>query len=315
MRIIRIFLSIVVVFAVQSVVAQDLFSKGASPDLHLEHTVVPKETWYSLGRSYNLSPKDIAAYNNLSMDRPLEIAQVIRIPLNNTNFSQGDSKAPDEVFVPVYHIVGEKEWMYRIGLNHNKVPVEKLERWNNIKSADLKAGMKLVVGYLKVKSGNVLASANTNNSTAEVPRQTPPPVKEEVKASPPSTTITTTTSNSPQTNTSSSASTGSALGAVKEGGYFKAMYRDAGKSTSGISGIFKSTSGWNDHKYYALMSNVSVGTIIKVTFPQTGKSIFAKVLGELPDMKESAGLTLRISDAAANELGATANKFSVDISY
>jgi hypothetical protein len=35
----------------------------------------------------------------------------------------------------------------------------------------------------------------------------------------------------------------------------------------------------------------------------------------LPEMKESAGLALRISDAAARELGATANKFSVNVIY
>lgn len=63
------------------------------------------------------------------------------------------------------------------------------------------------------------------------------------------------------------------------------------------------------------MNNVMIGTIVKVNFPSTNKSIYAKVLGELPDMKESAGLSLRISDAAANELGAANNKFTVEVVY
>ena len=83
----------------------------------------------------------------------------------------------------------------------------------------------------------------------------------------------------------------------------------------GFSGIFKSTSGWNDGKYYALMNNVTVGTIVKVNYPSTNKFIYAKVLGELPDMKESAGLSLRISDAAAKELGAVNSKFNVEVRY
>ena len=63
------------------------------------------------------------------------------------------------------------------------------------------------------------------------------------------------------------------------------------------------------------MNNVPVGTIIKVGNPSNGKTVYAKVLGNLPDMKESAGLTLRISDAAATELGLASNKFPVSVHY
>ena len=63
------------------------------------------------------------------------------------------------------------------------------------------------------------------------------------------------------------------------------------------------------------MNNVPVGTIVKVNFPSTNKNIYAKVLGTLPDMKESQGLTIRISDAAATELGAGNTKFTVDVNY
>ena len=83
----------------------------------------------------------------------------------------------------------------------------------------------------------------------------------------------------------------------------------------GNAGIFKSGSGWEDGKYYALVNNIPVGTIIRVTFSSTSKSIYAKVLGQLPEMKESQGLSLRISDAAASELGAEIGKFYVQVAY
>jgi hypothetical protein len=60
---------------------------------------------------------------------------------------------------------------------------------------------------------------------------------------------------------------------------------------------------------------VAVGTILKVNNPGNGKAVYAKVLGNLPDMKESAGLTIRISDAAATELGVGSPKFPVDVKY
>ena len=100
-----------------------------------------------------------------------------------------------------------------------------------------------------------------------------------------------------------------------DGGYFRTQFSGTNKAATGTAGIFKSTSGWRDGKYYALMNNVPVGTIIKIDHPLTRKSIYAKVLGQLPDMKESSGLAIRLSDAAAAELGAGAYKFSVGVSY
>lgn len=107
----------------------------------------------------------------------------------------------------------------------------------------------------------------------------------------------------------------SASGKSFNGGYFKNDYSDGSKTASGLAGIFKSTSGWQDGKYYALMNNVPVGTIVRVTGETSGKIIFAKVLGQLPDMKENAGLTIRISNAAASELGEGDGKFNVDVRY
>ena len=96
---------------------------------------------------------------------------------------------------------------------------------------------------------------------------------------------------------------------------FRPDFSDEGHSTNGQAGIFKSTSGWQDGKYYALMNNVTVGTVVRVTDPTTGKSVYTKVLGQLPEMKESAGLTIRISNAAAAELGQGEGRFNVQVNY
>src|SRR5258708_25088658 len=85
--------------------AQDrsLMVQGTAPDLYLLHTVVAKENYYSIGRLYNISPKVFAPYNNLTMDKALNLGQVIKIPLNEINFSQGTPAGDEEVLVPVYH--------------------------------------------------------------------------------------------------------------------------------------------------------------------------------------------------------------------
>ena len=83
---------------------------------------------------------------------------------------------------------------------------------------------------------------------------------------------------------------------------------------SGDAATFKSTSGWQDKKYYVLMSNVPPGTVLKISSSKN-KVVYAKVLGSMPEMKENNGLLLRISNAAASYLGIIDPKFPVQVSY
>jgi Lipoproteins len=291
--------------------------QGTTPDLYLLHTVEAKETWYSIGRLYNANPKQIASFNNVTMDK-LIVGQQLKIPLTEANFSQDGKKDADEVFVPIHHTVGEKEWMYRISQYYNKVPVETLEKWNNITNDQLKVGMDLVVGYLKVKTAHSkLAAGGLKKITPvtasvakkeELVKEEPKKEEPKINSAPPVTQVVATASTTAST-TQEATYTG------YKGGYFKSGFNATGKSTAGNAGVFRSTSGWKDGKYYALMNNVPVGTIVKVTYTSSNRSVYAKVLGQLPDMRESQGLTLRLSDAAAAELGAELGKFYVDISY
>ena len=52
-------------------VAQDnvLVVEGVSPGLYINHTVAAKENFYSIGRMYNVSPKDIAPFNKLKIEK------------------------------------------------------------------------------------------------------------------------------------------------------------------------------------------------------------------------------------------------------
>ena len=86
----------------------DLEVQGTTPSLYLTHTVAPKENWYSVGRLYNISPKELAPYNQSSLTSPLSIGQLIKVPLIASNFSQDSRKQAGEVLVPVYHTVQEK---------------------------------------------------------------------------------------------------------------------------------------------------------------------------------------------------------------
>lgn len=126
--------------------------EGINGNFYLVHTVIAKDNWYSIGRLYNASPHDIATYNSMSFDKPLEIGQQLNIPLTSVNFDQKLKKAATETLIPIYHIVLDKEWAFRLSSIYNDVPVSSLEKWNRIKRDDVKQGMPVIVGFLKVKN-------------------------------------------------------------------------------------------------------------------------------------------------------------------
>jgi hypothetical protein len=356
--------------------SNELLIQGQTGGLYLEHTVVAKENWYSVGRMFNIDPKALAPFNHSALTQPLMIGQLLQIPLTATNFSQTGQKATGETLVPVYCITQDKEWLYRVSVNHNKVPIPTLEKWNNITPEQVHTGMHLIVGYLKVKTSQS-ALAKMPPPVPAVASAPPPPVAANQATTPPATTAQATTpattTTQPATSTattppatasappvgtsaapppptttsapppitkpapSTSAITGETDSPVSKppvstrpastpqistppaphfnGGAFRADFSDGGHSATGPAGVFKSTSGWQDGKYYALMNNVTIGAIVRITDPASGKSVYAKILGQLPDMKESAGLTIRISNAAAAELGQGEGRFNVLINY
>src|SRR5580658_2770720 len=141
-------------FIVLRVQAQsdELIIQGQTGGLYLLHAVLAKETWYSVGRMYNVDPKELAAYNHLTFVHSLAIGEELKVPLTSVNFSQDEKKLARESLVPVFHIVQEQEWLYRISVNHNKVPIPVLENWNHVTGDQVHAGLHLIVGYLKVKT-------------------------------------------------------------------------------------------------------------------------------------------------------------------
>ncbi len=81
-------------------------------------------------------------------------------------------------------------------------------------------------------------------------------------------------------------------------------------------GIFKTSSGWQDAKYYLLMDGVNPGTIVKLVNPANNRIIYAKVLGEMSGIRLNDGFNIRISNAAASALGlADEDKFILKVHY
>lgn len=321
----KLFTVVVLLICFTSAFSQEkvLVVSGTSPNLYIKHTVEPKENYYSVGRMYNVSPKELAPYNNLEFEKGFTIGQVIKVPLASTNFSQGEAPNENEVLVPVHHITQPKEGLYRVSVNYNKVPLDQLKKWNRLSSDNVSTGSKLIVGFLKVlKDQSPLASQaikiNSGDFVVKQPEEKKPVViaakeekiqEPEEKVKKPADKVPVEINNVQTANTINF-----------NGGKFKSLFTDQGKgrnmqTENGIGAIFKTTSGWQDGKYYCFHNTAEPGTIIKVTNNANGRSVYAKVLDAIPDIKQNTGLLLRISNSAADELGVTDTKFDCSVSY
>lgn len=310
--------------------AQHIKIQKEKSQLYITHKVEAKETLYSLGRTYHLTPKEIATANKLSADAGLRAGQQIKIPLKKTNFIQSTPKNKKEL-EPVYHTIKKGDNLYKLSKHYNNVKEAELKKWNHLSKNTIQPGQDIIVGYVKVSN----AANETHEEVAAKPKSKPeanknakvksPTTVDTNKASvntvavnqnttserfdPPTKTVSTQQQETIATPTAQTAA---------EDSYFAANYsinaaNASEKMITGTAATFKSTSGWSDHKYYVLMNELAPETIVKVTV--NGKSIYAKVLESLPELKDNKNLICRLSNAAASALGVIDSKFNIEISF
>lgn len=326
------------VFIVNAQPGQLTIKKG-SQGLYLEHTVAPKEGLYSIGRLYNAHPKFIAAYNKIELTG-LNIGQVIQVPLTDTNFTQKSTSG-----VPVYYIAESSKSLNEISNANNKVASQKLRDWNSLSNDNVAAGKKVIIGFLISRE---MAAVTANNLLKEQPakqqektvakaepqKEVKPITKEEkpvqkqtvtedkaiIKSEPPKETVKEVKQETQKTEPAFAKE--EIVTSAGEQGYFKKSFEQqtkaipVSKNETVTAGIFKTTSGWQDAKYYLLMDRVATGTIVKIINPENNKAVYAKVLGEMNGIRQNQGLNIRISNAASTALGVSdAEKFVVKLNY
>lgn len=307
----------------------DLYVKRTDKGLSVEHKVAPKESFFSIGRLFNVHPRHIASFNKLDFNKGLQIDQRLLIPLTDTNFTQKGNSG-----TPVYYKTAASGNLADVSKANGNVPVSRLKSWNNLSTDQVKKDAKLIIGFLqskelpsvtlKVKQEEpvkIQEQPVTENRQPEKPKvevgETPkvepkPELKpvEEVKkpAEVPAPVISRPVEQEPMSNNNQ--------------GYFKPWFDQQVKMTpvskeeTVTAGIFKTASGWQDGKYYILMDGVSIGTIIRVSNPSNTRVIYAKVLGEMSGIRQNDGYNVRISNAAASMLQVTdTEKFILKITY
>ena len=336
--------------------SQDLVVKSGSKGLYLEHKVAPKEGLFPIGRKYNVHPRHIANFNGIDFNKGLAIGQPINIPLSDTNFKQTvnmgvpvyymatgkeslanisvkskaqinnlriwnnlttDNLSPGAKLIIGFLITNEMK--DRVVTITPKTPVVE-ESVSNVKKAEESKKQTEPDVPKEVKTDPVVSKEadikkeepkkeepkkeEPKKVEPEIKKEAPPVVKEEPKKTEPVVTKQPETIN------------GDGTGYFKNNFFQQVKASPLKKEQTVTSSIFKTTSGWEDGKYYLLINGVEPGTIVKITNPSNSKTVYAKVLYSMDKIRENQGVDIRISDAAASTLSVSeTDKFILKVNY
>lgn len=255
------------------------------------HIVGKKETLYAISKKYNVTIADLKAWNNLSGDGVSEGQKLI--VAGNAVVAKQQKQSKPEVVVPEKpEPVASDIEKQKAELAKQKKMIEEQEQ--KIKEAEAKQQQELADKQAEEQKKK---EAEEKRKEMMERKEADKKAIEEIAQK-----------NVPVTPASSSGKF--------DGGYFKDQYTNSKNiNETGTAGVFKSTSGWEDGKYYCLHNSAPIGSIIKISNAAGGKFIYAKVLDVIPDLKQNANLIVRLSSAAAAELGQSESNFGCVINY
>lgn len=117
-------------------------SKKAGDSSDNLYTVKKSDTIYKIARAFSVNPKDLAAWNNLALNKPLLSGQKINIKSKPQLVASNTNSNP---FQKVVYVVKKGDSLGGIAKRFN-VSVPEIRKWNADKmDKDLKTGVKLKV--------------------------------------------------------------------------------------------------------------------------------------------------------------------------
>lgn len=293
---------------------------------YIKHTLKQGETLSMLAQQYNTNVGDIMRMNGMHADTKLVYGSQIKIPsAKQQSNSAKTTNTVETTTTPssgeITHIVAKGETLYSISKKFN-VSLEQLRAWNSLADDNVKLGTLLIVNESGV---NKFTSSTTQKQKTET--VAPTPQKEPVIENKPDNTTPTTTEKVTSTvppamaavSTISAPAPQEDIASYTGEGFFAQQFKEKKsknlQNVAGVSKTFKTASGWNDGKFYILANDIEPGTIVKLT-ADNGKAVYAKVLWNMGDMKENAGIHFRVSNSTASALRVNdAASFNLNVSF
>jgi LysM repeat protein len=257
------------------------------------HKIESKETYYSLGRKYNISPQVIIAFNK---SQALHPGDIVKIPTqqNFTSPPTSFSSSPEKAKAPKtkIHKVKVGETLYAIAEQYN-MRVDDLKLLNNLNSNSIKIGEELKVVESDAVSLNPTLTKNKDNQTIDNQNPTVTDVKNTVNK---------------QIKYIDSTDSQSQVEIPKN------RYGITEVNEKGVA-VWIDDNNLDGTKSYALHRSAPVGTIMKITNPMTGRSVFAKVVGRFTENETTKDVIVVVTKAAADAIGTLDKRFLVTITF
>lgn len=293
------------------------------------HKVDPKETYYSLGRKYGVSPKVIIQYNN---NASMSIGKVIKVPTERpfdeaaqpaTTNVVTTTPAPQTQIKPV--VVQQPVVQQPVITQPVVTPQAKaIEQKTAQAVANSNAGGITTQQY-KVSAGETLYSiakrfgttvddiTATNKLTSSIqpgqiltirsgvppPPPPAPPVVQPVDTS------------ALARRDSTMVAPADSMGDRRNGSNRYGLFE---KNEKGAATWIDDTS-LDPNKKLVLHRTAPIGTVMRITNPMTGKSTFAKVVGRFTDNQVTKDVVVVMTKNVAESIGALDKRFHVNISY
>ncbi len=300
--------------------SDSLFVKQGESGWVIRHKIKAGETVFSLARKYHVPPAMLADFNNINYQQQLAPDSRISIPTGAYNIVVSKPDQANDIR-PIYFRVDEDENLHRIARNTG-VSQRTIQQWNNLYDTDISEGQVLQVGWLlydATQMPDTRSNMPVNSNVATIPARkddmkpakvvkVPQPQiqiqrqvqRDTVYVSDTDTIAAIETDTIPDGEQLYMEQTNNGEDVVYEKGP-AVFFRRAGKSTNGI--------------FFAFHNTAPRGTIIKVTNPGTGKSVYAKVIGAVPGTASYHKAIAGVSSDARAALGVGDQKAWCELRY
>jgi len=269
------------------------------------HKVDPKDNYYSIGRRYKVSPKEIIQYNN---NATMQIGVIIKVPTDRP-FLESSYNTPQKPQPAAPVVVKQQVNTPPVAQQQKAEPEQKtVVTSNNAPTQDYKVSAGETLYSIAKRFGTTVEDITTINgltSTTLTPGelikvragQAPAPAQAApVTAKPDATSVVV---------------PADSANAVKFNANHYGLYE---KDEKGVA-TWMDDADLDPNKKLVLHRTAPIGTVIKITNPMTNLTTYAKVVGRFTDNEANKDVIIVVTKNVADSLGALDKRFHVSISY
>jgi LysM repeat protein len=242
------------------------------------HRVLNNQTIYGISRGYGVPQQNIIDANPALKRNKMQLPPILTIPIAD---EQIVARLPlfknRNEFLPVYYQVQKKDNLYRVSRVYFKIPTNLLANRNNLEGEQLKVGQTLQIGWIKRDFEPLVVDAGKMIDR-----------------------------NDGQGSEHAASKTDLGLRFAEE-------YESTKLVSKNEVAFWKATGGARG--YYVMHRHAEQQSIIEIKNPMYDVTIYAKVVGTIPDHLYPKEVDMVISQEVAQALGAVDAKFFVRSRY